>query len=232
MHKRIEELENKIAQKEKQAQKLTSSSSLPQTHQRYSGRKRFYKQVGVDQTESGEFRVLLDGRVLKTPARNPLHLPKREIAMMIAGEWDAQTDARKGIEPATMPIMTLVSTAIDQIQFNDNDSSEQTQKDIVIENCMKYLPTDSLLFFTNDMDRILLKKQRKVLSPIIKSINRCLRLQIESTTEITSKLQHSPETIEKLRNILQRMDHFTLACVQALTMECKSVLLAIAYFAK
>ncbi len=206
MQKRIENLEKKILEKEAASKvENRSSSPAPQTHQRYAGRKRFYKQVGVDQAPTGEFRVLLDGRVLKTPSRNPLYLPNREVAMMIAAEWDAQTDARKGIEPVSMPIMTLMSTAIDQIQFNDNDSSEKTQREIVIDNCMKYLPTDSLLFFTNDMDRILLKKQRKFLTPIIKSLNRHLSLQVSSTTDITNKVQHTPETIDNVRGILSRM---------------------------
>lgn len=193
---------------------LKSSPVIAQTHQRYSGRKRFYKKVGVDtikDSSSGAdvHRVLLDGRVLKTPGRNPLYLPSYDLAMIVAGEWDAQTDVRTGIEPVTMPVMTLVSTAIDQIQNNEIESDSSTsQKQIVVENCMKYLPTDSILFFTKDFDRILLTKQRKHLSPIIKALNRQLSLQLNSTTEVTTKLQHSKDTIEKIRQILEKMVSF------------------------
>lgn len=37
-----------------------------------------------------------------------------ELAMAVAAEWDAQ-DTTKGIEPAVMPLMSLASTAIDQV---------------------------------------------------------------------------------------------------------------------
>lgn len=37
-----------------------------------------------------------------------------ELAMAVAGEWDAQVTS-KGIEPAVMPLMALASTAIDQV---------------------------------------------------------------------------------------------------------------------
>ena len=38
-----------------------------------------------------------------------------ELAMAVAAEWDAQ-DTSKGIEPAVMPLMSLASTAIDQVR--------------------------------------------------------------------------------------------------------------------
>lgn len=37
-----------------------------------------------------------------------------ELAMAVAAEWDAQV-TEKGLEPALMPLMTLASTAIDQV---------------------------------------------------------------------------------------------------------------------
>jgi chaperone required for assembly of F1-ATPase len=144
-----------------------------------------------------------------------LLLPSREIAMIIASEWDSQQDSLKGIEPVTMPFMTLIATAIDQIQYNELNQLCETmdstslgvssQKQFVIDNCMRYLPTDSLLFFTNQSDRILLKKQKKYLTPIIKALNRQFGFSIQSTSEMTSKMQHSPETLDKIETLLSRM---------------------------
>ena len=45
--------------------------------------KRFYKEVSVAPVEGG-FGVLLDGRPVKTPARNPLILPTEKLAAAIA----------------------------------------------------------------------------------------------------------------------------------------------------
>lgn len=39
--------------------------------------------------------------------------------MAVAAEWDAQ-DTSKGIEPAVMPLMSLASTAIDQVSQPHN----------------------------------------------------------------------------------------------------------------
>lgn len=45
---------------------------------------------------------------------SPVQFDSPELAMAVAAEWDAQ-DPTKGIEPAVMPIMSLASTAIDQV---------------------------------------------------------------------------------------------------------------------
>ena len=89
--------------------RLSENANFQATHQQFSGRKRFYKEVKVDTivgteaTTSESYRILLDGRELKTPARNALHLPNRDIAMMIAAEWDAQTDKKRGIQVSNCP---------------------------------------------------------------------------------------------------------------------------------
>lgn len=59
-------------------------SATPElTHQRVKGRRRFYKKVttrevprdeGGAQESSKRWEILLDGRVLKTPARQPLQV--------------------------------------------------------------------------------------------------------------------------------------------------------------
>jgi chaperone required for assembly of F1-ATPase len=74
-------------------------------------RMRFYKAVTVVANSDG-FGLQLDGRPLRTPRKLPLRLPNRTLAEIMAGEWDAQDTA---IEPATMPVTTLVFTAIDAV---------------------------------------------------------------------------------------------------------------------
>lgn len=170
-----------------------------------------------------QYKITLDGRNLKTPGRNNLHLPTLELALGIAAEWDAQTDPRKGLEPTTMPLMTLASTAIDQIALDPETT---------IKTCMKYLPTDSALFHTDETDRILLKKQRTLLQPPIKWLSRQLRMEIPTTTGMTSRIQHPPEILEAIEKLVSSMDHFTLACLQNATSECKSIVLALAFVGK
>jgi chaperone required for assembly of F1-ATPase len=117
------------------------------------------------------------------------------LATAIAAEWDAQTDEKKGIEPVTMPLMTLASTAIDQILPDPT---------IARENCLKYLPTDSALFFTDEQDRILLSKQRKLLSPVVRWVGKEMKTEISMSAEM-AKIRHKPTTIEAFENFLRNM---------------------------
>lgn len=65
--------------------------------------KRFYKAVAVVERD-GQFAVELDGKRVKTPARQDLLLPNRALAQMIADEFAAQD---KDIVPARMPALPL-----------------------------------------------------------------------------------------------------------------------------
>ena len=134
--------------------------------------------------------------MLRTPARNPLQLPSKTLALAIAAEWDMQTDQKRGIEPVTMPLMSIASTAIDQIH---------TERAEVIAHCMKYLPTDASLFFTNEMDRVLLAKQRKHLSPVIRWVSRQLRVEIATTTDVAGKILHPEQTIKAFEAMLEKL---------------------------
>jgi chaperone required for assembly of F1-ATPase len=74
-------------------------------------RRRFYERAEVEDAD-GEFRVVLDGRPVKTPARRTLAAPKRPLAQALAAEWDAQRDV---IDPAKMPLTRLANTIIDGV---------------------------------------------------------------------------------------------------------------------
>jgi len=74
-------------------------------------RRRFYERAEVEDAD-GEFRVVLDGRPVKTPARRTLAAPKRALAQALAAEWDAQRDV---IDPAKMPLTRLANTIIDGV---------------------------------------------------------------------------------------------------------------------
>jgi len=73
--------------------------------------KRFYKEVSSGPVEGG-FGVQLDGKAVKTPAGQPLAVPTAALAAAMAEEWAAQGET---IVPASMPLMQLVSTALDRM---------------------------------------------------------------------------------------------------------------------
>jgi chaperone required for assembly of F1-ATPase len=73
--------------------------------------RRFYQEATA-LADGDVWRIALDGKVVKTPARNPLSLPTRALAEAIAAEWNAQ-EAK--VKPDSMPLMQLASTAIDRV---------------------------------------------------------------------------------------------------------------------
>lgn len=200
-------------------------SLSPQVHQTIAGRTRFYKHVTVEAVEAveasaaSEYRILLDGRVLKTPARAPLHLPTLPLALAVAAEWDAQNDSKRGIQPTTMPLMTLASTAIDQVAV-DAAPARRT--------VLSYLPTDTCLFYTVPEDRILLKKQKQHFQPLVKWLKRSFDIECHTTESFAARLQHPPSTHARMSAIVDTLDPFSLTCLQCATMEAKSVVLGLA----
>jgi chaperone required for assembly of F1-ATPase len=75
--------------------------------------RRFYKEVRAEQRD-GAFVLLLDGRLAKTPGRNPIAVPAFAVAEMLADEWSAQGES---IDPASMPLTRIVNSAIDGVAY-------------------------------------------------------------------------------------------------------------------
>lgn len=73
--------------------------------------RRFYEAVGVEPGEDG-WSILLDGRPVKTPAKNPLVTPVEALARGLAEEWAAQVEH---IDPFTMPLTRLMHVALDRM---------------------------------------------------------------------------------------------------------------------
>ena len=75
--------------------------------------KRFYKETAVEPEEGG-FRVLLDGKPMRTPAKSILVVPTRPLADAIAAEWSGVPDKAE-INAAHLPLTRLVATGLDRV---------------------------------------------------------------------------------------------------------------------
>jgi chaperone required for assembly of F1-ATPase len=95
--------------------------------------KRVYKTVGTESDAQG-WHITLDGKRLKTPMRKPLVTRVQALAEAIAAEWEAQTEF---VEPENMPLMRLLSTAIDHVTPG---------RDMMIAELLKYVDTDLLCY--------------------------------------------------------------------------------------
>lgn len=97
--------------------------------------KRFYKETGVDEGKGG-FRVLLDGKPMRTPAKAVLVVPTRALAEAIAAEWAAVPEKAE-INAAHLPLTRLAATGIDRVV---------SRRDEVIADTSKYAGSDLLCY--------------------------------------------------------------------------------------
>ena len=116
--------------------------------------------------------------------------------MSIAAEWDAQTNKRMGIQPVNMPMMSIASTAIDQIQVDRTHA---------VDTCMRYLPTDTALFHAPDYDRILQAQQKKHFLPVLEWAQKEFDINLATSQSMAGRIEHPEIAYTKLRSILEKM---------------------------
>eukprot|EP00607_Mallomonas_marina_P008103 CAMPEP_0182420430 /NCGR_PEP_ID=MMETSP1167-20130531/5226_1 /TAXON_ID=2988 /ORGANISM="Mallomonas Sp, Strain CCMP3275" /LENGTH=216 /DNA_ID=CAMNT_0024596363 /DNA_START=335 /DNA_END=985 /DNA_ORIENTATION=+ len=142
--------------------------------------------------------------------------------MAIALEWDSQIDNTTGIEPSAMPLMTLASTAIDQVSL-DMETARR--------NCLQYLPTDTALFLATPEDKELLRLQRKHFRPLLRWLRKSYGVDLNTSSDMSGRISHSTQAIRRVQLIVNQLDPFTLTALQSWTMDCKSLVIALALLA-
>jgi chaperone required for assembly of F1-ATPase len=177
-------------------------------------RKRFYERAHVVETDAGGgAQVLLDGKPVKTPARQALAAPTRQLADSIAAEWDAQKDV---IDPALMPLTRLANAAIDGVR-------EALAP--VTDEVAEYLGTD-LLCYRADAPAGLVEKQSAAWDPVLAWV----REQFGARFVLAQGVVHVPQpraAIAALRAAIPD-DPWRLAAVSSITTVTGSALLALA----
>jgi chaperone required for assembly of F1-ATPase len=175
--------------------------------------KRFYQTVAVAEAEGG-FGVLLDGTMLRTPARRALALATRALAEALAAEWAAQDGA---IRPATMPLMALIATAIDKIADRPGTT---------VAEAAKYAGTDLLCYRAERPDS-LVQRARALWQPLLDWATDRFDAPLRVTSGIVPVIQPA-DSLKALSAVLDGMDALTLSAVAALTSTCGSLILALA----
>lgn len=114
---------------------------------------RFYKEA-VAAPRPGGHAVLIDGRQLRTPAKQPFLAPTAALAEACAAEWRAQGPA---VKPETMPLTKLVNVALDH--------TPRTRARIV-ESIAGYAATD-LVCHRADKPEALVARQAREWDPLV-----------------------------------------------------------------
>ena len=182
-----------------------------------ASRPRFYKHTSIDR-DGDAWRVTLDARPLPSPAGQALRLPTERLALAIAAEWDAQTDR---IEPASMPLMALASTAIDQIP----KEREQTEK-----NILAYAVTDTCRFVADaEREPEVRRRQDRLHGPILAWLHEKHGAELSRGAPGMLRAPPTPpEAVDALTKACAALSSYHLAALQAATFESKSIAIGLA----
>jgi chaperone required for assembly of F1-ATPase len=174
--------------------------------------KRFYRLAASIEKEGG-FGVTLDQRPLKTPAKRELTVPSAKLAAALAEEWQAQGEK---IEPATMPLMQLVSTALDRIAEGSGP---------LLDILAGFGRTD-LLCYRAAHPRDLVARQQQLWQPWLDWAE-TLGIALV-VTEGLVPVEQPAASLSRLRQRLERYDFWVLTALQSLVPSLGSVILALA----
>ncbi len=178
-----------------------------------SAPRRFYKSVTVEPRDSG-WHVLLDGKVLRSPAKLDLALPTRALAEAIAAEWDAQADK---VAPHSMPMMQLAATAVDRIAGD---------RERIVAETAGYGGSD-LVCSRAEAPAELARRQAELWQPLIAWAAERYDVALNVTTGIVAVAQ-PPHALGSFRRVLAGADLFALTALAALTAAAGSLVIALA----
>ena len=175
--------------------------------------RRFYSEVGVS-GGSGRFLVELDARPIMSPGKYRLILPSQGLADAVAAEWRGQGEK---IEPYTMPLMSLASTAIDRVK----PCPMQTIKSIAA-----YAQTDLLCYRAPEPEQLVIL-QNSAWQPLLDWCG----IIIGRTFEVTAGVMPIEQTAEleaSLTELVTKYDLFSLTGLHQLTNISGSVVIGLA----
>lgn len=179
--------------------------------------KRFYKSVTVAAHSSSPsaFRILLDGKPVRTPAKAEFAVPTGPLAEAIAAEWEAQADR---INPETMPLTKLANSAIDGVCPRVAD---------VRADLVKYAGSD-LLCYRADGPEPLVRRQRQCWDPVLAWSETALGARMTVADGIMPVVQPGAVSAAVERTLAAR-GPFELAALHVMTTLMGSALLALAH---
>ena len=179
-------------------------------------RRRFYQRVDADPAQ-GEFRILLDGRPIKTPARRVLAVPTEALAQVLAGEWREQ---RAVIDPGKMPLTRLANTIIDGV-------SERAAA--VAADIEQYLASD-LVFYRAEGPPGLVARQAAAWDPVLAWAERALGARFVATSAMVFVTQPAAALAAGRAAIVQNAlgDNWRLGALHAIATLTGSALIALA----
>jgi len=175
--------------------------------------KRVYKSVTVV-ADGPSWGVHLDGKRVSTPLRKALITPIKPLADALAAEWDAQ---KTHVEPESMPLTRLLSTAIDKVA---------PDRAAIIDELLKYADTD-LLCYRAAHPADLKQRQDALWQPVLDWLSAKTDASLTVVRGIVPADQ-PPESVAALGRAIAALSDLDLTAFQAAAAVTSSLALALA----
>jgi chaperone required for assembly of F1-ATPase len=177
--------------------------------------RRFYRQAAAAPADAGH-AVILDGRRVKTPAKNDLTLPSASLAAAIAEEWQAQQGE---VRPAAMPLTKLAYATLDR---------DAGQREALVRQVTDYAGTD-LVCYRAAHPPALAARQQAVWQPLLD----WAILRYDAPLTVTAGVIPASQPAASLGAFAAAVaayDDFALTALHAATGACGSLVIALALF--
>jgi chaperone required for assembly of F1-ATPase len=175
--------------------------------------RRFYREAAAVE-DGAVWRIALDGKVVKTPARNPLSLRTRALAEAVAAEWAAQETK---VKPDTMPLMQLASTAIDRVA---------PDRDRIIAETAGYAATD-LVCYRAEGPTELVERQAAAWDPLIDWLRERYDVALQVGSGVMA-IRQSDQALAVLTRVVAAQDDLRLTALGVMTGSAGSLVIALA----
>jgi chaperone required for assembly of F1-ATPase len=177
--------------------------------------KRFYKDTAVDAGDGG-YRVLLDGRPMRTPAKAVLVVPTETLAGAIADEW-GRVPEKTEINATHLPLTRLAATGLDRVP---------AQRARVIDDTAKYGASDLVCYRATD-PASLVQRQDRLWQPLLDWLAEHYGAQLVVGSGTTFVTQPA-EALATLRQAVAAHGDLALSALYNLTHIAGSLVIALA----
>lgn len=176
--------------------------------------RRFYTKVEMAEDEDG-FRVLLDGKPVRTPGRAFLAMPTQAAARLVALEFEAQGET---LDIPAMPVLRLANTALDGVAQDPQ---------AVLEDILRYASCDLVCYRADGPDG-LVARQAECWDPVVD----WARATLSARMMLAEGVMHVDQPREAIAaigvHLSARREPFRLAALHVMTSLTGSALLALA----
>ncbi len=174
--------------------------------------KRFWQAVAIVEKDGG-WGVELDGKPLRTPAREVLVVPNADLAEAIVEEWSS---VEGEIDPRAMPLTGLANAAIDRVA---------PHKETFANDLAKYAEAD-LACYRAEGPQPLIDRQAKQWDALLGWGQRRYDVDFRTTSGVLH-VDQPAATVERLTHAISTLDAFRLAGLSPLVTIGGSLLAAL-----